>query len=80
MLMIQIVCSSINHTIQIPITQLKYPCLPVGYYFPASTALFMEDYNIHTNHFRIPQRLPLTAVLIICRSIFERMQYLSYIG
>ena len=54
------------------------PCLHVGYYFPNSIPLVMEDYNIHTNHFYIPQWLPLIAVLTIYRSIFERIQHLTY--
>ena len=61
-----------------PITQAKDPCLPVGYCFPASIPLFMEYYNIHTTNFHIPQRLPFSAVLIVYRSIFERMQQLTY--
>ena len=36
-LIIQIIHSSMMHTIQVPITQMKDPCLPVGYCFPASS-------------------------------------------
>ena len=54
---------------------MKDPCLPVGYCFPASIPLFMHDYNIHTIPSYIPRWLPLTAVLIVYRAIFEHMQY-----
>ena len=39
--------------------------LPVGYCFPASSSLFMEDHNNNTTHFHIPQWLPLTVVPMI---------------
>ena len=42
---------------------MKNHCLLVGYSFPASFPLFMEDYDIHTIHFYIAQCLPLTACL-----------------
>ena len=38
----------------------------------------MEECNIHTNHFHVPQWLPLTAVPFIYRSVSERMQHLTY--
>ena len=47
-----------------PLVQMKDPCLPVGYCFPASIPLVREDYNTHTNYFHIPQWLPLTVVPI----------------
>ena len=49
---------------------MKDPCLPVGYCFPASIPLFMEDYSIDIISFHIPQGLPLTLVVPII--------YLSY--
>ena len=60
-------------------TQTKDPCLPVGSYcFSASVPLYMEDYNIHTNIFHVPQLLPLTAVPMIYQLIFEQTQHLAY--
>ena len=53
-------------------------CLPVGYSFPASILLYMEDYNVHTNHFDIPQWLTLTAVPIIYHLILEETQHLAF--
>ena len=57
---------------------MRDPCFPVGCCCPASIPLFMEDYNIHTSHFYIPQWLSLTVVPIIYRSIFEHTQHLFY--
>ena len=54
---------------------MKDPCLRVG---SVSISLFMQDYNIHTVHFHIPQWLPLTVVPIIYRSVFEHTQHLTY--
>ena len=56
---------------------MKDPCLPVRYCFSASIPIYMEDYSIHATRFHIQQWLPLTAVLIIYRSIFQRMQHLT---
>ena len=67
-----------KYTIQVPVTQMKYRCLPVDYCFPASIDLFMEDYNIHTINSHIPQWLPLTVVPIVYRSMFELTQHLFY--
>ena len=69
---VQIMYSSNNHTIQLPIIDA---CLPVGYRFPASIP-FKEGHDTHTNHSHIPKLLPLTAVFpIIYRSIFEHIYY-----
>ena len=58
---------------------MKYPCFPVGCCFLASIPLYREDYNIHTNHFRILQLIPpATVVSITYRSIVAHSQHLSY--
>ena len=58
-------------------THIQDPCFPVGYWFPASIPLFMEDYNIHTTHFRIPQWFPPNVLPMMYHSRFENTQHLD---
>ena len=51
---------------------------PRVFCFPPSSPLFKEEYNVHANHFHIPQWLTLTVVPIIYHSIFEHTQHLDY--